>query len=65
MKKLNKPHFPSWEKLLATAFTSLIIISGTAVLKNLPYIIGEQVLEVVDGDTFSSKLIIRQSDSTV
>jgi micrococcal nuclease len=55
MSQKKKAKFPTWKKLLAVAVTTATIGAGTVAVKNLPYYIGEDVLEVVDGDTFFIK----------
>lgn len=42
----------SWKRLLTAAILSSSIGLGTLTITNLPTLIGEKVVEVVDGDTF-------------
>jgi endonuclease YncB( thermonuclease family) len=51
----KKAKFPTWKKLLAVALATATIGVGSLAVKSLPYYIGEDVLEVVDGDTFFIK----------
>lgn len=51
MVKKKTPSF-SWKKIIASAIALATVSSGAFTVKNLPYFVGEKVVEVVDGDTF-------------
>lgn len=52
-KHNKKKRLPTkWLKILTVAVASATIVTGSFAYKTLPYFIGEQVIEVVDGDTF-------------
>jgi endonuclease YncB( thermonuclease family) len=52
MPKKKIHSVPTWKKVLAAAAASATLGTSALALKNLPYYIGEKVVEVVDGDTF-------------
>lgn len=47
----KRPTKQTWKKILAGIMGATILGTGAIAYKNLPYFIGEKVVEVVDGDT--------------
>lgn len=49
----KKPARPRWKRLAASLAAATVVMgSGTVALTQLHYLIGERVVQVVDGDTF-------------
>lgn len=52
MAKKKKSTIPRWKRLLVAALAAGIIGGGALATGNLPLFKGEQVIEIIDGDTF-------------
>lgn len=52
MPRKKKSVVPSWRKLVAGALAAATLAGGAVAFKNLPYFVGEKVVDVIDGDTF-------------
>lgn len=52
MASKKKHTVPRWKKLLVAGLAAATVGGGALATGNLPYLKGEKVIEVVDGDTF-------------